>query len=95
MLALASRQKSVKRLKLFLVCSEAAVAFEDRSMFLGVLTEKSPVQKHSTLERDANKLRETDILLPNNQHQHQHRTSHAPKDVLSLHICANHCAATG
>ena len=30
---------------------------------------------------------ETGILLPNNQRQH--RTSHAPKDVLSLRICAD------
>jgi len=35
-------------------------------------------------------LRETGILLPNNQRQH--RTSHAPKDVLPLRICANYCA---
>ena len=34
--------------------------------------------------------RETGILLPNNQ-QRQHRTSHAPKDVLSLRTCANYC----
>jgi len=34
--------------------------------------------------------RETGILLPNNQRQH--RTSHAPKDVLPLGICANYCA---
>ena len=33
---------------------------------------------------------ETGILLPNNQRQH--RTSHAPKDVLPLRICANYCA---
>jgi len=30
--------------------------------------------------------RETDMLLPNNQRQH--RTSHDPKDVLTLRICA-------
>ena len=30
------------------------------------------------------------MLLPNNQRQH--RTSHAPKDVLPLRICANYCA---
>ena len=35
-------------------------------------------------------VRETDILLPNNQRQH--RTSHAPKDVLPLRIWANYCA---
>ena len=34
--------------------------------------------------------RETAILLPNNQRQH--RTSHAPKDVLPVRICANYCA---
>jgi len=34
--------------------------------------------------------RETGILLPNNQRQH--RTSHAPKDVLPLRICANYGA---
>jgi len=28
---------------------------------------------------------ETGILLPNNQRQH--RTSHAPKDVLPLRVC--------
>jgi len=33
---------------------------------------------------------ETGIVLPNNQRQH--RTSHAPKDVLPLRICANYCA---
>ena len=33
---------------------------------------------------------ETGVLLPNNQRQH--RTSHAPKDVLPLRICANYCA---
>jgi len=33
---------------------------------------------------------ETGISLPNNQRQH--RTSHAPKDVLPLRICANYCA---
>ena len=32
---------------------------------------------------------EIGILLPNNQRQH--RTSHAPKDVLPLCICANYC----
>ena len=32
--------------------------------------------------------RETGILLPNNQRQH--RTSHAPKDVLTLRKCANY-----
>ena len=32
---------------------------------------------------------ETGILLPNNQRQH--RTSHAPKDVLPLRIFANYC----
>jgi hypothetical protein len=37
---------------------------------------------HSALEWDANKLRETVVLLPNNQRQH--RTSHASKDVLPL-----------
>jgi len=31
--------------------------------------------------------RETGILLPNNQRQH--RTSHAPKDMLPLRKCAN------
>ena len=30
-------------------------------------------------------------LMPNNQRQH--RTSHAPKDVLPLRICANYCAS--
>ena len=30
------------------------------------------------------------ILLQNNQRQH--RTSHAPKDVLPLRICASYCA---
>jgi len=34
--------------------------------------------------------RQTGILLPNNQHQH--RTSHAPKDVLPLRTCANYCS---
>jgi hypothetical protein len=34
--------------------------------------------------------RETGILLPNNQRQH--RTSHAPKNVLPLRICAKYCA---
>ena len=34
--------------------------------------------------------RETGILLPNNQRQH--RTSHAPTDVLSLRVCVNYCA---
>ena len=34
--------------------------------------------------------RETGILLPNNQRQH--RTSHAPKDVLPVRICAKYCA---
>ena len=34
--------------------------------------------------------REIGILLPNNQRQH--RTSHAPKDVLPLRICASYCA---
>jgi len=34
--------------------------------------------------------RETGILLPSNQRLH--RTSHAPKDVLPLRICANYCA---
>jgi len=34
--------------------------------------------------------RETGILLPNNQRQH--RTRHAPKDVMPLRICANYCA---
>ena len=33
---------------------------------------------------------ETGISLPNNQRQH--RTSHAPKDVLHLRMCANYCA---
>jgi len=33
---------------------------------------------------------EIGILMPDNQRQH--RTSHAPKDVLSLRICANYCA---
>ena len=33
---------------------------------------------------------EVGIFLPNNQHQH--RTSHAPKDVLPLRICAKYCA---
>ena len=33
---------------------------------------------------------ETGILSPNNQRKH--RTSHAPKDVLPLRICANDCA---
>ena len=32
---------------------------------------------------------DTGTLLPNNQRQHH--TSHAPKDVLPLRICANHC----
>ena len=36
------------------------------------------------------KERETGILLPNNQRQH--RTSHAPKDVLPLRICAIYSA---
>ena len=31
---------------------------------------------------------ETGILLPHNQRHH--RTSHAPKDVLPLRICANY-----
>ena len=35
-------------------------------------------------------VRETGILLPNNQRQH--RISHAPKDVPPLRICANYCA---
>ena len=35
-------------------------------------------------------LYEHGISLPNNQRQH--RTSHAPKDVLPLRICANYCA---
>ena len=35
-------------------------------------------------------LTETGILLPTNQHQH--RSSHAPKDVLPLRICASYCA---
>ena len=30
------------------------------------------------------------ILLPNNQRQHS--TSHAPKDMLPLRICADYCA---
>ena len=30
------------------------------------------------------------MLLPNNQRQH--RTSHAPKDVLPFRICADNCA---
>ena len=34
--------------------------------------------------------RETGMLLPNNQRQH--RATHAPKEVLPLRICANHCA---
>ena len=34
--------------------------------------------------------REIGILLPNNQRQH--RTSHTPKDVLPLCICAHNCA---
>jgi hypothetical protein len=33
---------------------------------------------------------EIGILLPNNQRQH--RTSHAPKDLLPLRICANYCS---
>ena len=35
-------------------------------------------------------LREAGVLLPNNQRQH--RTSHAPENVLPLRICANYCA---
>ena len=35
-------------------------------------------------------LKEIRILLPNNQRQH--RTSHAPKDVLPLRTCANYGA---
>jgi len=38
----------------------------------------------------ASNLSEIVILLPNNQRQH--RTSHAPKDVLPLRICASYCA---
>ena len=34
--------------------------------------------------------RETGILLPSNQRQH--RTSHAPKNVVPVHICAYYCA---
>ena len=34
--------------------------------------------------------RENGISLPNNQRRH--RTSHAPKDVLTLRICADYCA---
>ena len=37
--------------------------------------------------------RETGVLSPNNQRQH--RTSHAPKDVLHLRICANYLRACG
>ena len=41
-------------------------------------------------EAERGRARETGILLPNNQRQH--RTSHAPKDVLLLRICASYCA---
>ena len=34
--------------------------------------------------------RQTGISLPNNQRQY--RSSHAPKDVKPLHICASNCA---
>ena len=39
----------------------------------------------------SNYLSKTDVVLPNNRRQH--RTSHAPNDVLPLRICANYCVS--
>ena len=58
---------------------------------LGLSVKKKKNLSHRCASKDLRTsrpgARETGILSPNNQRQH--RTSHAPKDVLPVRICAN------